>query len=85
MSDRVLKKVQEASDDQTAYEAQQQLKSIYHRLRSRQKLEEAYELLSKGCISHIANGQVHATPAGYFQPSYLWHSSQIATVTALCR
>ena len=63
MSDRVLKKVKEAPDDQTAYEAQQQLKSIYHRLRSRQKLEESYELLSKGCISHIASGQVHARPA----------------------
>ena len=63
MTDRVLKRVKEAPDDDTAYEAQQQLKSIYHRLRSRQKLNEAYELLSKGCISHISNGQVHSITA----------------------
>ena len=85
MSDRVLKKIQEASDDQTTYEAQQQLKSIYHRLRSRQKLEEAYELLSKGCISHIASGQVHATLAGVSDVHGFEARLSITTLTASCR
>ena len=60
MTERIIKRIEEATDDETAYEAQQQLKSVYHRLRSRQKLKEAYELLYKGCTSHIACGQVRS-------------------------
>ena len=56
--ERVLKRVKEASDDESAYEAQQQLKTVYHRLRSRHKLKQAYGLLSEGCKLQISNGQV---------------------------
>ena len=58
MTERVLKRIQEASDDETTYEAQQQLKTVYHRLRSRNQLEQAYTLLSKGCKAQIMKGQV---------------------------
>lgn len=91
MTDRVLKRINEAPDDQTAYEAQQQLKSIYHRLRSRQKLKEAYELLSKGCISHIATGQVHSIrtlddfgPHGYGPLSSRYSSVQVVFLQITC-
>ena len=56
--ERVLKRVKEASDDESAYESQQQLKTVYHRLRSRRKLKEAYGLLSEGCKLQTSNEQV---------------------------
>ena len=70
MTDRVLKRVKEAPDDEMTYEAQQQLKTIYHRLRSRQKLQEAYDLLYKGCTAHIANAQVYTLQAQHLTPVY---------------
>ena len=56
--ERVLKRVKEASDNESAYESQQQLKTVYHRLRSRCKLKEAYGLLSQGCKLQTSNEQV---------------------------
>lgn len=68
MTERVLNRVKGAHDDELTYEAQQQLKTIYHRLRSRQKFQEAYDLLYKGCTAHIANAQVFTLQAQHLTP-----------------
>lgn len=56
--ERVLKKVREAADDEAAYEAQQHLKTVYHRLRSRRQLQQAYQLLFDGCKLQVGKRQV---------------------------
>ena len=56
--ERVLSRIREARTDQDAYEAQQMLKTIYHRLRSRGKLHDSYDLLQRGAVLQLSHGQV---------------------------
>jgi uncharacterized protein (DUF2267 family) len=57
-AERVLSRIRDARSDQDAYEAQQMLKTVYHRLRSRGKLEEGYDLLRLGAQAQLSQGQV---------------------------
>lgn len=61
-SDKVLKRIRDAPNEEAAYEAQQMLKTIYHRLRSRGKLHDCYELLQQGAIAQLEKNQVSNIP-----------------------
>lgn len=55
---KVLSRIENATTTEAAYEAQQMLKTIYHRLRSRKKLAESYDLLQKGARLQLKGDQV---------------------------
>lgn len=55
---RILSRIENATTTEAAYEAQQMLKTVYHRLRSRRKLQESYDLLQKGARLQLERDQV---------------------------
>lgn len=56
--DKVLARIRNAPNEEAAYEAQQMLKTVYHRLRSRGKQEQAYDLLQQGAQAQLCKHRV---------------------------
>lgn len=57
-TDRVVAKMRANLDRGAFYEAQQMLKTVYFRYRSRQMLAESYDVLEDGVCLQLQEGQV---------------------------
>ncbi len=57
-TDRVVAKMRANLDRGAFYEAQQMLKTVYFRYRSRQMLAESYDVLEDGACLQLQEGQV---------------------------
>ncbi|EIE25182.1 hypothetical protein COCSUDRAFT_65140 [Coccomyxa subellipsoidea C-169] len=55
---KILSRIENATTTEAAYEAQQMLKTVYHRLRSRKKLTESYDLLQQGARLQLKGDQL---------------------------
>ena len=55
---KILSRIENATTTEAAYEAQQMLKTVYHRLRSRKKLTDSYDLLQQGARLQLEGDQV---------------------------
>lgn len=56
--ERALEKLQLSLEAGQAYEGQQVIKTVYHRLRSRKKLLDSYQVLESGAMLQLQQGQV---------------------------
>ena len=55
--EKVIARLRDAPNEEVAYETQQMLKTTYHRLRSRGKVQDSYDLLRRGAIEQLEKKQ----------------------------
>jgi hypothetical protein len=61
--DKQIEKLRATVESGAAYEAQQILKTVFHRYRSRKKLQDSYDLVERGAILQLQHGQVGGVSA----------------------
>ena len=59
-TEKALQKLQQYLLVGQSYEGQQMIKTVYHRLRSRKKLVESYQLIEEAAKLQLQDGQVRS-------------------------